>query len=134
MAIPLFRRTPMTQQLATRMTSYGRIKEFRPEEETIESYLEHIELFFTANDIADGKKVLVFLSVIGSKTYVILRNLLAPAEPSDKEFATLCTELKNCHCQTFPFPSSVPRTRRDCFRVFSRVTQTSNSLFLWRVP
>ena len=76
------------------MTSYGRIKEFRPEEETIESYLERIELFFTANDIADGKKVLVFLSVIGSKTYVILQNLLAPAKPSDKEFATLCTKLK----------------------------------------
>ena len=46
---------PRTQQLVTRMTSYGRIREFHPEEETIESYLERIELFFTANEIADGK-------------------------------------------------------------------------------
>ena len=85
---------PRTQQLATRMTSYGRIKEFRPEEETIESYLERIKLFFTANEIADEKKVAVFLSVIGSKTYTVLRSLVAPAKPSDKGFDVLCSELK----------------------------------------
>ena len=38
------------------MTSYGRIKEFRPKEETIEYYLEHIELFFPADEIADACK------------------------------------------------------------------------------
>ena len=63
--------TPRTQQLATRMSSYGHIKELCPEEETVEPYLERIELFFIANEIADEKKV-VFLSVIGSKTYTIL--------------------------------------------------------------
>ena len=61
------------------MSSYGRIKEFCPEEETIESYLERIELFFTANEIANEKKVAVFLSVVGSKTYTILRSLVALA-------------------------------------------------------
>ena len=71
------------------MSSYGRIKEFRPEEETIESYLEHIELFFTANEIATEKKVAVFLSVVGSKTYAILRSLVAPAKPSEKGFDVL---------------------------------------------
>ena len=76
------------------MTSYGRIKEFRPEEETIESYLERIELFFTANEIADEKKVSVFLSVIGSKTYAVIRSLVAPAKPSDKGLDILCSELK----------------------------------------
>jgi len=76
------------------MTSFGCIKEFCPEEEIIESYLECIELFFTANEIADGKKVPVFLSVIGSKTYAILRSLVALAKPSDKGFDILSSELK----------------------------------------
>ena len=76
------------------MTSYGRIKEFHPEEGSNESYLERVELFFIANEVADGKKVAVFLSVIGSKTYAILRNLVAATKPSDKEFDTLCSELK----------------------------------------
>ena len=76
------------------MTSYGRIREFHPEEETIESYLERIELFFAANEIADGKKVPVFLSVIGSKTYAILRSLVAPAKPSEKGFDVLSEELR----------------------------------------
>ena len=44
------------------MTSYGRIKEFHPEEELIESYLERVELFFTTNEVADEKKVAVLLA------------------------------------------------------------------------
>ena len=85
------------------MTSYGRIKEFRPEEETIESYLECIELFFTANEIADEKKVSVFLSVIGSKTYAVLRSLVAPAKPSDKGFDVLFRT------------QEIFRTKQDCY-------------------
>ena len=77
-----------------RMTSYSCIKEFHPKEESIESYLERVELFFTANEVADGKKAVVFLSVIGSKTFAILRNVVAPAKPSDKEFGAPCAELK----------------------------------------
>ena len=76
------------------MTSFGRIKEFRPEEETIDSYLERIEIFFTANGIAAEKQVPVFLSVIGSKTYAILRNLVAPEKPTKKNFGALSAELK----------------------------------------
>ena len=73
------------------MSSYGRIKEFRPEEESIESYLERIELFFTTNEIANEKKVVVFLSVVGSKTYTILRSLVAPAKPCSYH----CQEARN---------------------------------------
>ena len=76
------------------MSSYGRIKEFHPEEETIESYLKRIELFFTANEIATEKEVAVFLSVVGSKTYAILRSLVAPAKPSEKGFDVLSADLK----------------------------------------
>ena len=76
------------------MSSYGCIKEFCPEEETVESYLERIELFFIANKIADEKKVVIFLSVIGSKTYTILQSFVALAKPSEKGFDILKAELK----------------------------------------
>ena len=49
------------------MTSFGRIDEFRPENESIEAYLERIELYFNANEVEDDKKVPIFLSVIGGK-------------------------------------------------------------------
>ena len=62
------------------VTSHGRIDEFQQENESIEAYLERVDLYFAANDIAEGKRVAVFLSVIGGKTYTLLRNLLAPAK------------------------------------------------------
>ena len=76
-------------------THFGKLEEFRPETETIVSYLERVDLFFAANDIADGKKVAVFLSTVGGKIYSLLRDLLAPAKPQDKNMAELTTALKN---------------------------------------
>ena len=74
---------------------HGNLKEFQPENELFSSYLERVELFFNANDIVDEKKVAVFLSVVGSKTYSLLRNLLAPDLPSTKTLAALVGTLKN---------------------------------------
>ena len=64
------------------MTSYGRMDEFRPDNESIDAYLERIDLYFKANfdEMSDAKKVSIFLSVLGGKTYSILRDLLAPAK------------------------------------------------------
>ena len=46
----------------------GHIEEFRPDVEHITTYLERIELYFIANDIADAKKAAVLLTCIGGKT------------------------------------------------------------------
>ena len=75
------------------MTSFGRIDEFRPENESIEAYLVRIELYFNANEVEDDKKVPIFLSVIGGKTYSVLRDLLAPVKPREKSFSALASEL-----------------------------------------
>ena len=64
-------------------TSHGRIQEYQQENESIEAYLERIDLYFAANSINEEKKVAVFLTVIGGKNYTLLRNLLAPAKLSD---------------------------------------------------
>ena len=45
--------------------------------------LNRAELYFEANKIEERRKVPVFLSVLGSKTYSVLRDLLAPAKPKD---------------------------------------------------
>ena len=76
------------------MTSYGRIDEFRPENESIEVYLGRIDLYFGANDISDEKKVSIFLSELGGKTYSILRDLLAPVKLREKSFEQLSNTLK----------------------------------------
>ena len=67
------------------MTSYSHIGEFCPDEESITSYLERVDLYFVANAVANGKKVAVFLSIIGRDTYSVLGGLLAPDKPADKE-------------------------------------------------
>ena len=48
--------------------------------------MELVEQFFLANDIDDDHKVPTLLSLIGGKTYTLLRDLLAPEKPATKSF------------------------------------------------
>jgi len=75
-------------------TTFGQIQEFSPEIESIEAYIERVELYFEANNIAEDRQVAVFLSVIGGKNYTLLRNLLSPEKPSAKTLAELTAVLK----------------------------------------
>ena len=75
-------------------TTYGQLNEFRPETESIAAYLERVEVFFQANTIAECKQVAVFLSVVGGKTYSLLRDLLSPQKPQEKTLETLFETLK----------------------------------------
>ena len=86
--------TMATQQL-------GRMQEFEPDTESISAYLERLQLFFEANDIADGKKVSVLLTVIGRNNFSLLRNLLAPDSPKDKSLDDL-TEVLKAHFEPKP--------------------------------
>ena len=93
--------------LATRMaarSTVGHMQEYRPENELFSSYLERIKLFFIANDIKDEKKVAVFLSLIGSKTYSLLKSLVSPTLPKDKAYDDLVATLKN-HFEPKPLVS-----------------------------
>ena len=67
----------------------GRIDEFQPDSENITTYLERIDLFLSANDVAENKKVPALLSCIGPKTYSILKNLTSPELPSSKSLVDL---------------------------------------------
>jgi hypothetical protein len=54
-----------------------------------ELYSERLELYFVANDILAGKQVPVLLTKISPETYKLLRDLCAPAKPSEKTYAEL---------------------------------------------
>ena len=79
---------------ATTAATFGQIHKFYPEIESIEAYIEHVELYFEANNIDADCRVAVFLSVIGGKNYTFLRNLLSPEKPSAKTLVELTAVLK----------------------------------------
>ena len=66
-----------------------KMDEFQPENESIEAYLERIEIYFDVNGVADDKKVSVFLNALGGKTYTLLRNILDPAKLNTKSTTAL---------------------------------------------
>ena len=50
------------------------------------TYVKQLGQYFQANNIANAKKGVTLLTVAGSKTYSLMRNLLAPAKPAEKSF------------------------------------------------
>ena len=69
------------------MAKFGHLQEFNVELEPITAYLERVELYFSANSIEEDKRLAILLSVIGPKTYGVLRNLLAPGRPQEKGYS-----------------------------------------------
>ncbi|XP_028329886.1 uncharacterized protein LOC114480190 [Gouania willdenowi] len=58
-------------------------------------YVERFEQYCLANDIRDERKVAVLLSLMGAKTYNLLRSLTAPDKPADKTIGEITETLKN---------------------------------------
>ena len=76
------------------------------------TYVERLQMYFVANDIADdSKKQAILLSVCGPTTYQLIRNLhvAQPKKPSDLSYAELVQLLSDHY---FPSQSvSVQRFR-----------------------
>ena len=104
-------------------TAVGNIDAFDENVEDIECYLERVEQFIAANGIdgANNRDRAVLLSVVGSKVYQLLRNLTAPAKPSEKSYAELKTLLK-----THYRPKRNVTTER--YRFQSRVQKQGESI------
>ena len=74
---------------------YGSLSEFKSEEEDWKNYVERIECYFTANEINDAaKKKNILLSVVGAKTYSLIRSL-ADNDVSAESYAGLITLMSN---------------------------------------
>ena len=70
------------------------LKEFEPDNKEISAYLKCVELYFAVNDIKE-RQLPIFLSVIGTKIYSLLRDLLVLTNPKKKSFNELAEVLKN---------------------------------------
>ena len=72
----------------------GSLHEFRPESEDFSTYMERVDIFFSANDVREDKKVPVFLNAVGGNTYGVLRSLLAPDSPMSRSMAEIVAKLR----------------------------------------
>lgn len=45
-------------------------------------YPERLDQYYVGNDISEGEKIAVLLSVMGAKAYTLLHSLVAPAKPA----------------------------------------------------
>ena len=77
------------------MAYIGKVDEFDSANEDWEAYMERVELYYAPNDMEQEKKVSVLLSLIGPKTYNLLRNLVSPAKPSSMTFDDIQKILQN---------------------------------------
>ena len=73
----------------------GKIKAFDETNDDWDAYVERVEQFFTPTMSKRRKQVVVILSVIGNKTYGLLRNLCAPNKPWELSFAEIVETPQN---------------------------------------
>ncbi|XP_064402603.1 uncharacterized protein K02A2.6-like [Halichondria panicea] len=84
--------------------SIGTIGSFQPSTEDWKAYTERLQLFFVANGIDDADiRRATLLTVCGPSTYGLVRDLLAPAAPTEKTFEELVALVQE-HQQPTPSP------------------------------
>lgn len=118
------------------MPAYGNIEKFSGRGEDFEMYLERLDFYFTANDLAEitptgdnaaavttrlEKRKSILLSVIGADTYGLLRSLCAPTRPAEKTFKDI-TDILQEHFS--PKASEVVSR----FKFHSRIRNQSESV------
>ena len=71
------------------MATHGTLSEFIESQEPWTTYIERLEQYFAANDVAadaESKRRAILLSSCGTATYQLIRNLLAPSKPAETAF------------------------------------------------
>ena len=85
-------------------------------------YIERIQYYFQANKIsAEETKHPMLISAMGAKAYKVMRNLILPANSSDKSFEQL---VENIFC---PPPSEIVQ----CYKFNSRLRQDGESVAVY---
>ena len=84
------------------MATHGSIGEFQHTQEPWQSYVERLQQYFIANDVdATEKQRAVLLSIMGGKTYQLVRNLLVLAKLTERSFDGIVEAVRN-HYQHVP--------------------------------
>ena len=84
------------------MIDIGKKESFYETQEKWEIYVQRVEQFFLANNIEEDPQVPTLLSLIGSKTYTLLRDLLSPDNPAKKSFQKIVTMALQQHLSSKP--------------------------------
>ena len=72
------------------MATLGKMGEYCPSSEEWPQYIECLEFSLIANKVTDDVlKRATLLSVMGPRTFKLLRNLITPVKPGDKTYAEL---------------------------------------------
>jgi len=66
-------------------TLIGHVEPFQLGVEDWDQYTERLEQYFIASEIAAENKVAMLLTVVGAKTYSLLRDLIAPTKPANQD-------------------------------------------------
>ena len=83
--------------VATRMSTtafIGRLDKFQMGRDDFDCYVKRLEQYFVANAILENKQVATFLTAIGGPTYELLKSLVMPAAPKDKDLTQLMNVLQ----------------------------------------
>ena len=77
-------------------SNFGTLCAYDINKENWQSYVEHLKLFFTTNDVNDAeKKRAILLTSCGIETYRLFKGLTAPAKPVEKTFNKLVILMTN---------------------------------------
>ncbi|CAI6354211.1 unnamed protein product [Macrosiphum euphorbiae] len=77
------------------MAKIGNIEEFKlQQEEDFETWVERLELYMLVNKIKENKAA-IFLTLIGSEGYKVLKSLCTPELPKDVEYEKLVSNMKD---------------------------------------
>ena len=104
------------------MATHGSIGEFQGHPEGWTEYIERLECYFTANDVAtDEKRRAILLAYCGDATYSTIRSLVAPRKPTEVPYDDL-VKLAQAHYN--PRPSQIVQR----FKFNSRTQQAGESI------
>ncbi|KAL1472150.1 hypothetical protein MTO96_039506 [Rhipicephalus appendiculatus] len=74
--------------------AFSKLPAFAPSSSSFDVFVERLELYTTVNEIAEAKKLHLFLGAIGKEAYVTLRSLLLPKTPSTSSYQEVVSALK----------------------------------------
>lgn len=112
------------------MAHIGQIEQFNHDTDDWSMYIEKVEYYFEANDIADGRRKAALLSLIGPDTFKLLRSLLVPHTPADYSYDELIQSMSAHFCPKTVFPVCTEARYYYCF-LFIRATDFSQGLWFW---
>ena len=83
---------------------YGVVATFDPNKDDWCEYIERLEHYFSANDIASpAKRRAILLTAVGASTYRLIRTLVSPTQVSEVSFADIVDRAK-AHFNPKPSP------------------------------